>query len=273
MNENPIYSDWGYRYYSATHETTDVSFDGIRCNVGDTLSYFGMPIVAQDADAIDALVRLAKDHNRPLVIADHIGPRLSTIGVKCLNHGGKPEVSQHAICDLSLDEPTLHRNVRKSFQALINTGRRTMRLEYFNAANPKADLFDSYRRFHAKIAGRVTRPDASWMAMSDMITEGHGELTLGFLDDELVSGMMTFDGTEIAYYASGVYDRSKFDKPLGHFPLYDAILRCRQRGLRVFDLGHLPAKGTVSDKEYQIGYFKRGFATDIEMRLAWRIHP
>jgi len=37
------------------------------------------------------------------------------------------------------------------------------------------------------------------------------------------------------------------------------VLRSKERGLRYFDLGFLPARRTVSDKEYNIGYFKRGF--------------
>ena len=75
------------------------------------------------------------------------------------------------------------------------------------------------------------------------------------------------------YYASGVYDRERFDQPLAHWPLYDAIRRSGARGMRRFDLGELPAKGTVSDKEFNIGYFKRGFASQIDMHLVWQWQP
>jgi len=286
----------GYAYYAATHSNNiDASFAILRansmpvalvwCNIHDgTLSYFGMPIklfvrddVLDVSDLVEAvlqeLCRIAQANNvASIVIREDIaGSWLSPLGKSCVNRDGRAEVIQHGICDLSLDEAAFRRNIRKSFQSLLNAGRRTMRLAYFNATNPDMALFDAYRAFHAHVSGRITRSDESWRAMSDLIVGGRGELALGYLnDEELVSGTMTFDGTEVAYYASGVYDRARFDKPLAHFPLYDAILRSGNRGLRHFDLGFLPARGTVSDKEYNIGYFKRGFATSVEMHLVWR---
>src|SRR5262249_36418980 len=149
--------------------------------------------------------------------------------------GARAEVVQHGICDLCLDEAALRRKLRKSYQSLLNAGKRTIRLVYFNAANPDMVLLETYRAFHAKVAGRATRLEGSWRAMADLIAGGRGELALGYLDgEELVSGTMTFDGTETAYYASGVYDRNQFDKPLAHFPLFDAITRSGNRGLRYF---------------------------------------
>ncbi|MGB8893420.1 MAG: hypothetical protein WA322_05145 [Pseudolabrys sp.] len=38
----------------------------------------------------------------------------------------------------------------------------------------------------------------------------------------------------------------------------------------MLELGAVPPRGTVPDKEYQIGYFKRGFATHIEDQIVWR---
>jgi lipid II:glycine glycyltransferase (peptidoglycan interpeptide bridge formation enzyme) len=110
--------------------------------------------------------------------------------------------------------------------------------------------------------------------MFDNIVGGLGELALAYLDDhKLVAGTMTFDGSEVTYYASGVYERELFDRPLAHFPLYDAILRSRGRSMKFFDLGAMPSKGAASEKEYNIGFFKRGFATFVEMHLVWRWSP
>jgi hypothetical protein len=296
---HPIYGRMGYAYYAATYsDDVDTSFAVLRgndapvalvwCNVhGGTLSYFGMPIrlfigdnVPDAAElteaALQELGRVAQVHDvsSVAVCEDIRCAVLSPLGKGCVNRGARAEVVQHGICDLSLDEAAFRRHIRKSFQSLLNTGRRMMRLAYFNAANPDLSLFEAYRAFHSQVAGRVTRSDESWRAMFELIVSGRGELALGYLGgDELVSGTMTFDGTEIAYYASGVYDRTRFDKPLAHFPLYDAIMRSGNRGLRYFDLGSLPARDAVSDKEYNIGYFKRGFATAVEMHFVWRWTP
>jgi hypothetical protein len=296
---HPIYGRLGCAYYSATFaEDIDASFAVLDnfgaplalvwCNIHEgALSYFGKPIrlfiqndLLNTADVTEAalqeLSRVAETRrvSGVAVREDVVGAVLTPLGKGCVNRGGRAEVVQHGICDLSFDEAALRRTLRKSFQSLLNAGKRTMRLVYFNAANPDMALLEAYRAFHAKVAGRATRSDESWRAMADVITGGRGELALGYLDgEELVSGTMTFDGTETAYYASGVYDRSRFDKPLSHFPLFDAVMRSGHRGLRYFDLGSLPARGTVSDKEYNIGYFKRGFATSVEMHLVWRWTP
>jgi hypothetical protein len=296
---HPIYGRLGHAYFAATFRgDVDVSFAVLDrhgaplalvwCNIHEgVLSYFGMPIrifvhcdlcdtVEVTEAALQEISRVAQARCvSSIVVREDIGGAvLSPLGKGCVNRGARVEVVQHGICDLSLNEAALRRKLRKSFQSLLNTGRRTMRLAYFNAANPDMALFDSYRAFHTHVAGRTTRSDESWRAMARLMTNGRGELALGYLNgEELVSGTMTFDGTETAYYASGVYDRTRFDKPLAHFPLFDAIVRSGSRGLRNFDLGLLPARGTVSDKEYNIGYFKRGFATSVEMHFVWRWAP
>ena len=95
---------------------------------------------------------------------------------------------------------------------------------------------------------------------------------LGYLaDGEMVTGTMVVDGAAQAYYASGVYDRERFDQPLGHWPLWLAVSRSAKRGMRVFDLGDLPLPESGSDKEFAIGYFKRGFATNIRTGITWKL--
>ncbi len=297
---HPFFSRTGRRFYAATYDAAmDTSFAIVRgtrplmivwCNVHDgILGLFGQPMIflpfaglgeAERTSATDAAFStiddIASEHRATSVeIREEItGSSMSAIGRGCVARGGAVQVRQHGIFDLSLDEKMFHSSVRKSFQSLINWGRRNMRVAYINQSNADAGLFDAFREFHARIAGRVTRSPASWQAMFEWITSGGGELALAYLDgDTLVAGTMTVDGSREAYYASGVYDRERFEKPLAHFPLYDAILRSRARGMRVFDLGILHAKNSVSDKEYNIGYFKRGFATSIQMHLAWRWEP
>jgi hypothetical protein len=109
--------------------------------------------------------------------------------------------------------------------------------------------------------------------MFDWIAAGRGELVLGFLSGELVTGTMAVDGNAATYYASGVYDRDRFDLPLGHWPLWLSMTRSAERGMQTFDLGDLPLPNAASPKEVAIGYFKRGFATTIATGIVWSWMP
>jgi hypothetical protein len=298
---DPVYGAFGRAYFPAIHGEAcrDFSFAVTAggapvllalCNLLDgTLGYFGLPLklipaagasdagqaeaVAAAVGHIDALART--QGAREIVVADIVSDRtLSPVGAACSARRARRLVKQHGLCDLAGDEAAIKRSLRKSFHSLVNWGRRNMRMAYVGKENPDRGLFDSAREFHARVAGRVTRPAASWDVMYRWLSAGGGELSLGYLDGGgLVAATMTVDGTDTSYYASGVYDRERFDRPLAHWPVFDAIQRSRARGMRFYDLGELPAKGEASDKEVNIGYFKKGFATGVETRVSWSWSP
>ena len=133
-------------------------------------------------------------------------------------------------------------------------------------------MFDEYQNFHTRIAGRTTRPQASWNIMFETVASGSGELSLGHDNTgSLVSATLVIDSDRVSQYASAVYDRAKFDKPIGHWPVFDAILRAKKRGKYQFDLGDIPAAGTASDKELSIAIFKRGFVDSLDFTLLWEL--
>jgi hypothetical protein len=51
------------------------------------------------------------------------------------------------------------------------------------------------------------------------------------------------------------------------------MLRSAARGMQSFDLGDLPLAEAATAKEVSIGYFKRGFATNIATWIAWSWSP
>lgn len=292
---HPADTPLGNRYYAATFDTAiDRSFalvqgDApvmlVRCNLlNGNLGNYSRPIslLMSRASPEDENKRLIREAFKVIdgiaaqgaasvsVREDISGSALSPLGAACVSRGGVPQVLQVGQCDLSLEQKKIHSGLRKSFQSLVNWGRKNLLIEYYNAQNPSSDMFERYRKFHAVVAGRVTRSDASWQSMRDWVLESGGEIALARFGERLVAGTMTVDGAQKAVYASGVYDRTLFDKPLAHFPLYDAILRSRERGLKYYELGDLPSKGTVTDKEYNIGFFKRGFASNVQMHVVWK---
>lgn len=204
--------------------------------------------------------------------------RLGPDAMAWLAEGAAPRLAMTAVTDLTLSEKEIHGALRKSYKSLVNWGRRHLDLKAVDRTNPDRGAFEDYRAFHRRIAGKVTRAAGSWEAMFALMRDGHGELLLGYLDGDLVSGTMIADGLHQAIYMSAVYDRERFDKPLGHWPLYAALLRAKGRGLRAFELGDVPVKpapATIAaepeaEKAYAVGQFKKGFATHIQARRVWR---
>lgn len=297
----PVFGRFGRRYVpEANPESVDRSFvvsrDGapallVSCReeVGGIL-WSGEPVRfwisarVPDVEAgkfyrcgVAELIRIARAAAAPKVsIADPpVGACLSGLGRQALNIGACAKVRHVAIVDLARPEADVRAALRKSFRSLINWGKRNLRLDYVNRDQPDRDKFELFRQFHKKIAGRETRSARSWALQFEAAAAGNGEAILAYdaADEVLVSAALVLDGDRDAVYYSGVYDRQRFDKPLGHWPLYDAILRSKARGLKRFILGELPAAGAASEKERNIAYFKRGFATDILQEVVWEWRP
>lgn len=299
VEAHPTYGEFGRRYYPAVFglDRTDQTFFVVEddrpllmvaCSTGcGAADYYGSPIrffvgAVPDAAELQRAVGVAFDYLFQLIeplapiritVADHAGLGvLSAVGKQCLNRNATAAIRLNAICDLSSGEAKMKQSMRKSFRSLVNWGERNLRVSCVDRDAPSRDLFTRYQDFHRTIAGRTTRPDESWDIMFDWIASGRGDLVLGFTaDDELVAGTLVVDGTTTASYASGVYDRERFDQPMAHWPMWVAMLRSAQRGLRTFDIGAVPLTDTASPKEVAIGYFKRGFATDITTWAEWSV--
>lgn len=290
VDAHPFTGEFGRRYYPAVFgdRRHDESFAVIEhgtpllvvpCSLGEeALDWYGMPIrmFPRAGVAIDPAVAEAALAHLDTVAREPAGGKIALIesprlplAEACGKRGYRAAEHDFASADLTGGEAGLRKGLRKSFKSLLNWGKGNLALEIYGKANPDRGLFKRYQDFHTKVAGRVTRAPDSWEVMADWIARGHGELVLGSLDGELVTGTMVVDGTETAYYASGVYDRDRFDKPLAHWPLWLAMLHAGERGRRSFDLGDIPRRGAASDKEFNIGYFKRGFATIMVTQPIW----
>ncbi len=297
--DHPTYGQFGRRYYPAALGDTwnDTSFAVYRrknpvlvaiCgSSGGLISYYAMPMriwidKMLGTRSFRNVLRMSLDHLGSLAAAngaatciirdEPLGGRASLLGQFLHAAGATPRVSLSARIDLDARQEMIAANIRKSYRSLISQGKRSISLIYANRDNPDFEMFKQYQKFHQRIAGRITRPQKSWDIMFEAIADGHGELSLGYDScDDLMSATLVIDGGRVAQYSSGVYDRERFDKPIGHWPLYDAIFRAKARGRSLFELGDIPAAGTASAKEVSIGMFKRGFADRLDIRLAWEM--
>jgi hypothetical protein len=207
-----------------------------------------------------------------VVIADPASREvLSGLGLACLAAGGAMSARIHAVADLSHSVEELRADVRKSTKSLLNWGRRSLQLRYCNAADFDRATCEAYRQLHSDVAGPGARDQDFWDAMFDTVCHGPGELTVSYLDGELVGGLIVQDGGRYCYYVSAAYVPERRDVSLAHWPVMDAMLRAQQRGLRWFDVGEVLFPGTATEKEESIGHFKKGFTSRIEIRPEWRL--
>lgn len=253
----------------------------------DCVGYFGRPINIvlapghRDAEGeiAEALFlhfeRLAGDMRRPcrLVRAGSEPDRLSSLGTRVLGSGGSIVQQYRAVVDLTLGEDEIWRGVRKSYRSLINWGRKNLETSIHVGVGAREQDFDEFRELHAFVSGRVTRPRASWDEMLKNAIDGRAELIAGRFDGRLVAATFVNYSKELASYATGVYDRTLFDKPISHWPVYLSILRAKQRGCRIFDLGEVFLDRSRSAKELNIGYFKKGFSDTVEVHTIYQLKP
>lgn len=274
------------RAFAVTESGRPIALFECGC-LGGTYSYFGMPIRPRFAEGLGARQLAAalaafRDHLAGHAVKDGAAGALieggapagvlPPLGVRLSALDAIPKVVLHAVVDLGRSPDAIRRGVRERYRSMINWGRANLTLRYVNAAAPDRALFDSYQAFHARIAGRVTRPQDSWDAMFDALASGAGELALGYdSGGTLLCGVMALEGERIAHYASGVYERDAFDRPLGHWPLFNAILRAKERGRALFDVGRIPPPDEPDAKVRGIGRFKRGFSDRIEAAMVWTL--
>ncbi|MBM3950600.1 MAG: GNAT family N-acetyltransferase [Rhodospirillales bacterium] len=298
LDEHPLFGEFTRRLYRTinpgrhpdrsfvvAHETGPVAAVAATVQDGE-ISMFGLPAVIAlrrdlDAAAASRALAAALAHLDRIGAADGAtrvrlrGGAASSLGpldMACIGRLAKPIAKMHAVVDLAGGEDAIRRGVRDSYRSLINWGRKQLIMTYVNRDNPDRAAFDSYPAFHTRVAGAGARGESYWNVIWEEIARGRAELSLGHLDDgNLVAGTLTaFAGTTV-YYASGVYDRERFEKPLGHWPVFDAMARAGARGMTRFDLGEIVPRGEGSDKETQIGFFKKGFTDRIALWIEWRV--
>lgn len=293
------YVELGRLYYAAVEADSyiDDSFAIVRgkepalvvaCNVkGGVLGRFGGPIefqfdpqatLSEAADdlgqAFGELKRLAKLRGAQSISfrSAHETDPHGVVASWAIGEGAVPRIKFRAEIDLSLSDDELGKDRRATHRQRIKWGLEHLSIEVLTAATVTPAIFDEYRAFHARIAGRVTRPIGSWDAMLDWVRSGAGELVVGRLDGALVAASLCFDALDTTYYASAVYDRAQFEHPIGHAIVWTMICRAKARGMRFFDVGAVfAADEPVSEKERAIGHFKHGFTSRMVHSTYWTL--
>lgn len=177
--------------------------------------------------------------------------------------------------DLSPSIEEIKARFRRRYKSFVNAGNKLWNVEIVN----QADHFqwEEFHQLHIAVAGRVTRSEESWRLQHEAVASGDAFFVR--LRDE--AGRMVGAGLfhvtrDEGLYAVGAYDRTLFDKPLGHVVQSHAIEEMKRRGLRWYKLGARVYPGDVpvpTHKEIAISNFKQGFASHLLPRYGIHHEP
>ena len=180
--------------------------------------------------------------------------------------GAVLSVTYDLYADLAPEVSAIRASFRKSYKPLVNAGLRNWNVFELTEENVNEHVWDEFKELHKSVVGRQTRPDETWLQQFTMIRQGCG-FFVGLRDrntDRLVGGGFFQRTRDEGMYAVAAYDRTLFDKPLGHAVQQQAIEHMKRVGLRWYRIGQrlLPhEKPRPTDKELKISDFKQGFAS------------
>jgi len=192
--------------------------------------------------------------------------------------GGMPALCHELFVDLRPDMADIRASFRKSYRPLINVGLRIWTVEVMEPGRPDATAWQEFRQLHLEVAGRITRNDETWSQQLAMVASGDAFLVS--LRDPATGRMVGAGFFQLTrdegFYAVAAYDRSQFDKPLGHVLQQVAIEQLKARGLRWYRIGHRPFaqdRPAPTGKQLTISAFKQGFASHCFSRTELRWTP
>jgi hypothetical protein len=167
------------------------------------------------------------------------------------------------LLDLRPSESALWGGLRRNHRRCIEKARDVLQIDIHSGADLTDAKFDEYVQMHARAAGRVTRPRATFEMMRDWIQAGRG----------LVAEAINRDGRSVGFELYVMYKRAALGLsacnepdcrlPIRHLIEWDAILWMRERGIEFYEVGRQQFGILPYDfpekKNRDISHFKYGF--------------
>jgi len=217
---------------------------------------------------LDFLDQVSSDHKRASWAAS--SPFLDGTGLgdwhdELMRRGAECRITHDLYLDLRPELAAIKSCFRKSYKSLINSGRREWIVGVMDSSD--AAVWAEFTQLHFEVSGRRTRSQETWDLQLEQISLG--EAILVFLRDaegRMVGGGFFQFTQDEALYSVAAYDRTLFQKPLGHVVQAAAIEEFRRRNIRWLKLGRrfYPSElPTPTEKELSISEFKSGFASHL----------
>ena len=157
------------------------------------------------------------------------------------------------ILDLTDDEATLWRGVRKSYHSLIRAAERLYTFDT-GFGNGLGEV-EVCHALHVASARRETRAAETWRLMGEWADAKHGFTVIAYHDDRQPLAFAYFIVNEDwAYYASG----AALTQSLQHAVIWTAIRALKAEGIATLELGWQARDGDT-EKDRGISHFKAGF--------------
>lgn len=181
-----------------------------------------------------------------------------------------------SIIDLTNSLTVIHKNIRKSYKNTINKSRRTLTHKIINSSTITQSHIHDFRNFHILVSGRETRSQKTWEEQYNIIKKGNGFLVISSITDVILGYSLYLNNKNICYYGVGAYNRNYFNSTfVSHGAIWTAIEYAKYLSCKKFILGKIfyPfQKLYISEKEYNIGIFKRGFSQSIEHSILVKLN-
>ncbi len=183
-----------------------------------------------------------------------------------LSEGGIPQCRYMLYLDLRKELSAIRSGYRKSYKSLINKGRRLWQTFIMDTNNSDLAVWHEFKNLHLQVTGRQTRSDETWALQYERLVAGKAFL-VGLRDPKtkyLVGAGYFCITRDEGVYAVAAYNRSLFDKPLGHVVQDVAVMHMKNIGLKWYKLGERFYSQLIpppTEKEISISLFKEGFAS------------
>ncbi len=156
----------------------------------------------------------------------------------------------------------LHASLRERYKSTINKGTKKFSFSVIDSKNIQEPHIGALHECHITASGRDVYSSAFWNLWLDQIRKGNAFLVMA-QDGRKVCGAALYTiSRESVYYGIGAFDRSLNKTGLSHSCMWHAICYSHKCGFRYFEVGRTdfsPLHPDITEKEMNIGFFKRGF--------------
>lgn len=186
--------------------------------------------------------------------------------VQSMARGAICELQHELYLDLQSNITDIKKHFRKRYKSLINSGALLWNVGVLDSHGNES-VWEEFRNLHVKVAGRVTRTDQTWHLQLQDVERQRAFLVWlrNDVGDMVGGGLFSFTSDE-GSYSVGAYDRTLFEKPLGHVVQCRAIEELKRRGVIWYKLGLRPYTSDTpqpKEKVISIGEFKQGFSSHV----------
>jgi hypothetical protein len=238
-----------------------------------------LPTAADDADEADLPIAydfamnyidaLARYVGTPLIQLEEPDVRVLTpVSLFAAKRKSETMRLERHFIDLTRSEADIWKDVRKGHKHAINAGKKMFEIETWDGVDEGkiAEMMTLYER---------SRRASAFNNADDVRSIWNGEkgtLSFAYRNGEMVAAIgINYEGDQ-AYYTSSV-SLDHDETPATHWPLYHAVLKAKERGVRTFSFGYLEVDQAFDAKKRAIARFKSGFTAQYTCHRWWYCDP